>query len=764
MLNLLLFVVLNGFVFAGAVLLARFAFGMRDRLACALAAAIAGWVYIVVGLQVLGLAGQIRVIPCLGLASVALACGVGACLAAQQRTRVSAERGLDTLTRRASEGPTGAGTASKDRGTVDLPVDDQSPPYASRIVLWSLVAVAALTCWATLDVLMNSLAGPVLPVSDAPIYHLYFAVRWWQSGHIDLVPTPFGESAAPYFPANANLWFTWLLVPWSSEVAAKVGQWPFLWLTMAAVFGIALELGTGRAPAACAAALWGTATLPLLNAGFADVDLVMTGMYVAGIYFLVRYVRTNAASDLLCCALGLGAALGTKTISVLFVPAPFIAAAAATRHSPHRWRHVTLLAFGVLLPAIYWYARNLLLTGNPLYPLHQEFLGFTLLNGWYRRETLFASGYHIDIANTRALFRLLLRGMDPILIPWWVGGFLVALWSRGRRHLLTAMLIALAVLHIVLYWYVNPYQTQDRFLFPAFALLAIPVALLIDRVPLLIVPFAALLMLHMVVGSEPLLGWIGIAPGTGAASGLPPLLPVPLRLFGDSWANTIANRVFVGRFIVLAAVLPAAVLVAIALRSRLRATWFALAFVVLAGGLAARAIYSRIPDAYAPLRFIPVAPQIGYTPGWLALEERSDRPLRVAYAGTNLPYYLFGSRLQNTVQYVNIDRHPTFAMHDYHRRYFDRGVGLATSPTPDWDRREPDESAWLENMRNQQIDLLFVGFVNRSGGMHNVYDSEGFPIERTWADNNPQLFQPIHIDPRTRLYAVKAASLRIDAR
>ena len=63
MLNFPVFVLMNGLVFTGAALVARFGLRVRDRLAVGFAALVLGWVYIVVGLEVLGLFTQIRLGP-----------------------------------------------------------------------------------------------------------------------------------------------------------------------------------------------------------------------------------------------------------------------------------------------------------------------------------------------------------------------------------------------------------------------------------------------------------------------------------------------------------------------------------------------------------------------------------------------------------------------------------------------------------------------------------------------------------------------------
>ena len=376
-----------------------------------------------------------------------------------------------------------------------------------------------------------------------------------------------------------------------------------------------------------------------------------------------------------------------------------------------------------------------------------------------------------SVADWQWFLLIAFRGIDPILAVAWLAGIAAAAWATVRGRWLAELLVGLACLHIALFWVVNPYQTQDRFLFAGFAFLAVPVALVLDRWPVLSGPFVVLLGLHLIVGpaalAKFLFGWFGIDLG-GQTFPLPPALPIFGRLPFDQ------NPDLQGRVILLAALsVSASLVVATFWRGRFEAGRRQMIIIVLsglvaAGGVAGRAWLNRLAlQKFAQslyrsafrvraLYFYPVAPQIGYTAGWLALEDASARPMRVAYAGTNLPFYLFGQRLENQVRYVNVNEHAAFRMHDYHRLFTSHGEPLAVNSTPDWDRREADESAWLGNMHNQRIDLLFIGYTNAAGGEHNFYDADGFPIERTWADRHPDIFTLIHADPRTRLYSVRS--------
>src|SRR5262249_50658729 len=77
--------------------------------------------------------------------------------------------------------------------------------------------------------------------------------------------------------------------------------------------------------------------------------------------------------------------------------------------------------------------------------------------------------------------------------------------------------------------------------------------------------------------------------------------------------------------------------------------------------------------------------------GWHRLEAASGPAgSRVSYAGTNIPYYLFGKHLRNQVRYVNVDRHRDWLLHDYQRAAFSQSRGTWPNPRPGWDRMDPN--------------------------------------------------------------------------
>jgi len=588
-------------------------------------------------------------------------------------------------------------------------VDRLESARASSPSALSFVAIG-LTAWAALVYLLVGLLFPVEPVSDAPIYHLYFAARWWKAGALPLVPTPFGEEAAAYFPANGDLWLTWLMTIGNGGPLVKVGQWPFLLLGAAALYALGRRVRASSSAAILPSAVWIGLPIILTQSSLANVDLIWTAFYFIAVYFLLQWLEDTNVDDarpMFCFALACGIVTGTKTVGATFVLLllPIAVAALVTRARPRR--QLAWLAIGFILPAGYWYARNALLTGNPLYPFQLSAFGHIWADGWFGKGAMEATAYHLRPAAWRVFVARVglvcgIAGLAVVILGI-IAGWSLALRQSTERSARRALALyaALALAQMALYWYVVPYNTQERFLSPAFGLALIPLSVLVDTHAML------------QVGVCLVLGWQLLGPLTS----------------GQPWLTWM---------------LPASIVIAaFALRWTGRARWAIAGLIVTAG------CYLAVRPAAAALAAQPILgfyPRAGFgaslVQGWDILE-RAAAPggARVAYAGTNLPYYLLGLGLRNDVQYININDHSDWLPHDYHRDRQRRGLfELAQDPWPQWYRSQADFESWLANLRAHRIELLFIGRENRHGRLETGGVLPQFPIERVWADAHPDTF------------------------
>lgn len=719
---------LNLPIAGGAYLAARRGFGQPAGLPAALAAAVLAWAWITAGLLILGPMGVATRGPLLGWSVVGLGVGVG---------------------------------LSRLRRDDDAPAPDDG-------WRWEGMAAIALTLWPAAIMGFRTLFLPVKVMSDGPIYHLWFAARWWQEGRLFLVAAPFGESVATYFPCGGDLWFWWLMIGEGGGNLAKVGQLPFLLLASLAVFALARRLGAGVNAAAVATAWYATMTPSIVFTVEPNVDTMFVAGYVLAVYFFVRHGLGDGAAALALGSIAAGLCWGTKPSGLVFVPPLIALAGMLVVRRAGSWKgtvaHLAVLAMGPVLMAGYWYAGNWVRSGNPLYPLQVDLFGRTILTGWHGRAVMSESPYFIDPRDTNAMVDMLLQVFEPRQFPLWLASITGA-WAIGRRRDAApdtgrwiAGVACLAVLNIAIYWLAIPYRTQQRFLFHSVAIAAVPLAALLDRARWLQWLGVGLLAVHTVTP----MAW----PWAGAnehgsipwdrSEWVPNALPAPVLLpwTPSDWSENLraAEASGLNAYLQLFAPVVLGVLAAVVgwstvrwarREGRGRAVGWAASVALMLGLGGACAFPWGVSPAF---RFYPVFQD--YIRGWLALESvAGDAGANVAYSGTNLPYYLLGTGLRNHVRYVNVDAHRGWLLHDYHRLAVEEGRPNWPDPRPGWDRERAEFGAWLGNLEADRIHLVVVA-------RHNA--GEDWPVEKTWAESHPDRFTPVYgaaeQDPLFRIY------------
>lgn len=445
---------------------------------------------------------------------------------------------------------------------------------------------------------------------DTLSYHLHVPATWLAAGRLQIVPAVFGDPASAYAPSNLELWFAFLMAPLRSDDLAALGQLPFAALGALAVAAAVREAGARRE-----AALGGALAFLLVpevwqQARTAMTDLGLAALLLASVPFLLRWRRAAAGRDVVALAAAIGLAAGTRYAAAPLA-LPFVAAAAAI--AARRQPSPGIVAAAVLIAAAtggFWYARNLIVTGNPWYPV--ETLGFP---GLYGRAAMRGWDYHLPVGNLSALAEM--AGAAGF-------GFSAAALAAFAR-VRPALELALALAVTAIFWFVIPYQ-ESRFLLPAFGLAALAIGRAAAQPP------AAL-------------GWGGLG----------------LALIGEAVALPSPDRL---------ALLPIGLLGAAALhgwrrvspRARPVLGW-ALAGatgVLVAAGLArGLAAHRRGAD---PIR---LGGELDDAWAWFGANVHGAR---VAYTGTNLAFPLWGPDLTNPVTYVNVAGAPGDRLHDFPAR------------------------------------------------------------------------------------------------
>jgi hypothetical protein len=225
---------------------------------------------------------------------------------------------------------------------------------------------------------------------DVVNFHLPNLARWIQSRSVWQIDQFLPYQAQGNYPNTGDLIQLAAALPWHNDFAVRWVGLPFVVMTAVAVYALARELGAPTASAALFGAV--AVTIPSVAVGTIDFELPDTIMYatfVSGVVFLLRYVRTRDPGDLLLAGLGLGLAFGVKwyaVTSVAVVVAVWGVGMLLARRPRRR-----VLADGALLGGVilacggFWLVRNLVESGNPVFPQRIAPLGISIFDAPYDR-------------------------------------------------------------------------------------------------------------------------------------------------------------------------------------------------------------------------------------------------------------------------------------------------------------------------------------------------------------------------------------------
>ena len=315
-------------------------------------------------------------------------------------------------------------------------------------------------------------AAWVLPASgfDALWYHLTTVGWWLQKGTIGGNPLVLWSDD---YPSDGELFAAWVALFLRSDTFVDIVQLPFAVLGGLAVAGIGRTVGLSARGAAAAGALFFLSPIVLVEASAAYVDLVFVAAFLVGLHFLLRFIDLGERRLLFLAGIGGGLALGSKYVGGLYfaVLLGAVLAALGVRRAELRAWPPALLIFAA--PALvlggFWYVRNWIQHGHPVYPYGQQseapFLsgpegcrGLCLretLRQWHQDHVPFVefhrSNVELRVAADRADLEL---SGAPVALAYSLrldeSGRLV--WSLDLRRRRPARVAALAVVVAVRRW------------------------------------------------------------------------------------------------------------------------------------------------------------------------------------------------------------------------------------------------------------------------------------------------------------------------
>ena len=312
---------------------------------------------------------------------------------------------------------------------------------------------------------------------DALGYHAPLAVYLWRDGNLgaflDRQP---GEWPLAH-PGTAEIWFGLLRLA-GGEAAANLGQLPLALLAACGLYAFTLRAELGRTAARLAAPAFLIAPMVVLQSGAQLNDVTAAAMIMAAVGLAASPPERWDSSRLLLVGLALGLAVATKLTAA--PPVAGIGVAILAAAGPKRRAAVIALGAGFLTAAAPWWARNLALFGNPIYPASIPFIG-----GGVGAEAFAATDH-------RFVPRLWMWPLYPLIEPHSEASGLGAVYAvaalpgllllarRDRRWQL-ALFLSTLVLSLPVWWFLTP--RHPRFLLGPLGLGFAFVGLTLQSVP-----------------------------------------------------------------------------------------------------------------------------------------------------------------------------------------------------------------------------------------------------------------------------------------
>lgn len=569
----------------------------------------------------------------------------------------------------------------------------ESRGWADRLVVagaWFLVGYFAALAYGV---------GAASPVGDdALVYHLPIPATWLSTHRLSLFTVWFSNPANTYSPLAGEAFIAWLLAPVGNDMLSHFVQMPAMLLLYVASVE---ALGAVGVPVVLS--VIGVLSVVLCQSLVTQSILVKNDLFVAAFFMAIvaGCSRERLQDRIGAWRVGIAAGLflAMKYTSLQSAPLLLLLVDAPVRAgwSARRWGMA--IACTVLL-AMPWYVRNVIATGNPIYPVPVTILGVPVFQG------LFFPSPSPAFRTFQGVWRSLTFEYQSVwaplliiaLVGWMIGVILYG--RRLRADPLTRMFVLGPLVGGVLF-VVASHAPAVRYVYPALVLLMLSPVLVLAKTPKR-ASIAAIVLLLIYAA-------LSIGDGFSAS-----VLIGGFVLCG--FAGAIISTSILG-LIDRRAVHP---LVVVAVTGVVGAAWIYVYWQSVVNSARANA-YLALSQVYPDL-----------APAWQAAAEQTPPGGLIAYANLTAVRPLMGFDYTHNVTYIPtrpevascVDL-PQSQVHLIEPQFRPYMANLLTA--------EPDQGSWLRRLLASGAQTLIVA---RQPYMQT-------PPELGFARSDPNTFQPI---------------------
>lgn len=549
-------------------------------------------------------------------------------------------------------------------------------------------------------------------------YHFTFPVEWIKHANLDNPIVVSDDPSPSYYPINGSLFFLWLILPLRNVFLADLGQVPFFLISFLAVYAISRKISLNKEASLFAASLFLIIPNFFKQLQIAYVDVMVAGLFLASLNFLFLLNKEYLFKRVMLFSIALGLLIGTKTVALpysilLIIPFAWL--------SLKNINKAGLLIVSILIIFIfggYSYVKNLIDTGNPLYPLDLKMMGRVIFNGVMTPQVYSAHFRVEDYALTKILFH---EGMGAQTLIFLIPGIFLSLpltlfKKKGGNPFFIYFLLLPFLLYLE-YRYVIP-LANTRYLYP---LLGIGLISGFYLVSILKIPN---MLISILVVASALASMAELAKRQELAVSI--ILTALLFFLWPKLTKItkllLQSRTSISILLILAT----------------------LSLVLL------NADYNRNESQ----RYFKMVKYSGFWPDaarawdWL---NKNTTGNNIAYIGRPVPFPLYGRNFKNNVYYASVNEIELPKLHYFKESRYEWQEDFLSlhknlEETLNY-RGKANYSSWLKNILNKKTYYLFVY------SLHQTKDVI-FPLEDNWAKANKKIFEPVFGNETIHIYKI----------
>ncbi len=243
------------------------------------------------------------------------------------------------------------------------------------------VAILLLIFW------MVRLAATPIWDYDSLAYHMPFAAQFIQDGSINNIYFTALSGPLGYYPSNIEIIFASYLLIFNYDSILHIINLFLIICSGFAIIAILRELKISLLTTIFAISTFLTIPVYLFQVGTLKIDNFFTFIFISIVLFLFRYYLERKFSDLLLFSLGCGIFIGSRYLAVPYILLPLLLILMIfiiDFVKKDKKLVVKNFIFSVLIMLIlggFWYIRNFLATGNPMFPTTISLFGHNIFSG-----------------------------------------------------------------------------------------------------------------------------------------------------------------------------------------------------------------------------------------------------------------------------------------------------------------------------------------------------------------------------------------------